>query len=48
VPLILSCDTRLTGYWLNPTIITNIPYTSRVQQEEIFGPVVRLHSLSLS
>lgn len=33
-------DELSKGYWLNPTIITNIPYTSRVQQEEIFGPVV--------
>jgi len=35
-------DEFRNGYWLNPTIITNIPYTSRVQQEEIFGPVVTI------
>lgn len=28
------------GYWLTPTIITNLSPTCRVQQEEIFGPVV--------
>jgi aminomuconate-semialdehyde/2-hydroxymuconate-6-semialdehyde dehydrogenase len=28
------------GYFLNPTIITNLPATCRTQQEEIFGPVV--------
>lgn len=33
-------STTNAGYWLNPTIIAGLPYTSRVQQEEIFGPVV--------
>ncbi len=28
------------GYFLNPTIVTNLPNTSRVCQEEIFGPFV--------
>jgi len=28
------------GYYLNPTIITNLSPSGRVQQEEIFGPVV--------
>jgi len=29
-----------SGYFLNPTIITDLPATCRTQQEEIFGPVV--------
>jgi len=28
------------GYFHNPTIITGLPFSCRVQQEEIFGPVV--------
>lgn len=28
------------GYWLNATVIAGLPLTSRVQREEIFGPVV--------
>jgi len=28
------------GYFLNPTIITNLPSNCKTQQEEIFGPVV--------
>lgn len=30
------------GYWLNPTIIADLPVTCRVQREEIFGPVVTI------
>ncbi|KAG9296164.1 hypothetical protein G9A89_014756 [Geosiphon pyriformis] len=31
------------GYFVEPTIITRLPPTSRVAQEEIFGPVVTIH-----
>lgn len=30
------------GYFLNPTVIADVPHTSRAQQEEIFGPVVTI------
>lgn len=30
------------GYYLRPTIIENLPYTCRTNQEEIFGPVVTI------
>ncbi|KAJ1884851.1 hypothetical protein LPJ66_010410, partial [Kickxella alabastrina] len=42
----VSSDGRLTieghegGYFIAPTLITNIKQSSRVMQEEIFGPVV--------
>lgn len=28
------------GYWLGPTLIDNVPITSKVYREEIFGPVL--------
>jgi len=28
------------GYFLNPTIVADLPYTCKIQTEEIFGPVV--------
>ncbi|MDA8580070.1 CoA-acylating methylmalonate-semialdehyde dehydrogenase [Pontimonas sp.] len=28
------------GFWLGPTLIDNVPTTSKVYQEEIFGPVL--------
>jgi len=31
------------GYFMLPTIIENLPFTCRTNQEEIFGPVVTLH-----
>ncbi|RHZ75769.1 hypothetical protein Glove_209g24 [Diversispora epigaea] len=31
------------GYFFEPTVITNIPVSSRVAREEIFGPVVTVH-----
>jgi aminomuconate-semialdehyde/2-hydroxymuconate-6-semialdehyde dehydrogenase len=30
------------GYFIQPTVIEDLPYTCRTQQEEIFGPVVTL------
>jgi aminomuconate-semialdehyde/2-hydroxymuconate-6-semialdehyde dehydrogenase len=30
------------GYFIKPTLIENLPHTSRVNQEEIFGPVATL------
>lgn len=30
------------GYFINPTVVADLPLTSRVMQEEIFGPVVAL------
>src|SRR5690606_32975519 len=30
------------GYFIEPTIITNLPDQCRVQQEEVFGPVVAI------
>ncbi|KAK4193199.1 aldehyde dehydrogenase domain-containing protein [Podospora australis] len=31
-----------TGYWIEPTVLTGVPETSRLQSEEIFGPVVTI------
>ena len=30
------------GYWLAPTLIDNVPVTSKVYTEEIFGPVLSI------
>jgi aminomuconate-semialdehyde/2-hydroxymuconate-6-semialdehyde dehydrogenase len=38
-PLTLN-ESCLNGYFMRPTIITNVPVNGRVMQEEIFGPVV--------
>lgn len=38
-PLALAEENR-EGYFMRPTIITNLGYQCRVMQEEIFGPVV--------
>eukprot|EP00743_Colponemidia_sp_Colp-15_P004024 GILK01004337.1.p1 GENE.GILK01004337.1~~GILK01004337.1.p1 ORF type:complete len:485 (+),score=83.49 GILK01004337.1:41-1495(+) len=32
-----------SGAFLEPTVITGLPYTSRTATEEIFGPVVTIH-----
>ncbi len=40
-------DGAPNGFWLGPTLIDNVPTTSKVYTEEIFGPVlsiVRVHS----
>jgi aminomuconate-semialdehyde/2-hydroxymuconate-6-semialdehyde dehydrogenase len=34
------------GYFVNPTIITGLAHDTRVQQEEIFGPVVCVYPFS--
>jgi malonate-semialdehyde dehydrogenase (acetylating)/methylmalonate-semialdehyde dehydrogenase len=33
-------DGDANGFWLGPTLIDNVPTTSKVYQEEIFGPVL--------
>jgi aminomuconate-semialdehyde/2-hydroxymuconate-6-semialdehyde dehydrogenase len=30
------------GFFIEPTVFENLPYTCRTNQEEIFGPVVTL------
>jgi len=34
------------GAFLRPTVVTNLPHTSRCATEEIFGPMVTLHSFT--
>ena len=34
------------GYWMDPVILTNLPTTSAVMREEIFGPVVTIAPFS--
>jgi aldehyde dehydrogenase (NAD+) len=35
-----------TGYFVEPTIIINVPETSRLMKEEIFGPVVCINTFT--
>ena len=35
-----SCAIPSKGYWCRPTIFTNVAQSSRIVQEEIFGPVL--------
>ena len=35
-----SFDGAAEGFWLGPTLLDNVPTTSRVYAEEIFGPVL--------
>ena len=35
-----------TGAFLRPTVVGNLPHTSRCATEEIFGPMVTLHTFS--
>ena len=35
-----SCTLPGRGYWCRPTIFTNVAQSSRIAQEEIFGPVL--------
>ncbi|MDI2099485.1 CoA-acylating methylmalonate-semialdehyde dehydrogenase [Ruicaihuangia caeni] len=36
----VEADGDADGFWLGPTLIDNVPTTSRVYQDEIFGPVL--------
>jgi malonate-semialdehyde dehydrogenase (acetylating) / methylmalonate-semialdehyde dehydrogenase len=43
----VEVDGEADGFWFGPTLIDNVPTSSRVYTEEIFGPVlsvVRVHS----
>ena len=43
----IEVDGDANGFWLGPTLLDNVPITSRVYRDEIFGPVlsvVRVHS----
>ncbi|TAJ49915.1 MAG: CoA-acylating methylmalonate-semialdehyde dehydrogenase [Herbiconiux sp.] len=43
----IEVDGAAEGFWLGPTLIDNVPITSKVYLDEIFGPVlsvVRVHS----
>lgn len=35
-----SCPLPRKGYWCRPTLFTNVAQSSRIAQEEIFGPVL--------
>ncbi len=35
-----ACDLPERGYWFVPTLFTNVAQSSRIAQEEIFGPVL--------
>ena len=37
-----SCPLPSKGYWCRPTIFTNVAQSSRIAQEEIFGPVLSI------
>jgi malonate-semialdehyde dehydrogenase (acetylating)/methylmalonate-semialdehyde dehydrogenase len=36
----VKADGEENGFWLGPTLIDRVPVSSRVYQEEIFGPVL--------
>jgi malonate-semialdehyde dehydrogenase (acetylating)/methylmalonate-semialdehyde dehydrogenase len=38
----IEVDGAADGFWLGPTLIDNVPLTSRVYTEEIFGPVLSI------
>ena len=38
----IEVDGEAGGFWLGPTLIDRVPTTSRVYQEEIFGPVLSI------
>jgi malonate-semialdehyde dehydrogenase (acetylating)/methylmalonate-semialdehyde dehydrogenase len=38
----IEVDGDANGFWLGPTLIDNVPITSRVYTEEIFGPVLSI------
>ncbi|MDP7041676.1 MAG: aldehyde dehydrogenase family protein [Gammaproteobacteria bacterium] len=39
-----SCEVPDTGYWCRPTIFTGVSQSSRIVQEEIFGPVLAIQT----
>ncbi len=39
-----SCSIPSTGFFCRPTIFTNVAQSSRISQEEIFGPVLAIQS----
>ena len=39
-----SCRVPRKGYWCRPTIFTGVSQSSRVVQEEIFGPVLAIQT----
>ena len=39
-----SCPVPGTGYWCRPTLFTGVSQSSRVVQEEIFGPVLAIQT----
>ncbi|MFM1910544.1 MAG: hypothetical protein RLZZ545_1242 [Actinomycetota bacterium] len=38
----IMADGEPNGFWLGPTLIDNVPITSKVYTEEIFGPVLSI------
>ena len=42
----VKVDGDENGFWLGPTLIDDVPVTSRVYQEEIFGPVLAVVRVS--
>ena len=38
----IAVDGEAGGFWLGPTLIDNVPTTSKVYTEEIFGPVLSI------
>ncbi len=39
-----QCELPKKGYWCRPTIFTNVAQSSRLVQEEIFGPVLTIQT----
>ncbi|MFT7613424.1 MAG: aldehyde dehydrogenase (NAD+) [Parvicellaceae bacterium] len=39
-----SCSLPKKGYWCRPTLFTNVSQSSRIVQEEIFGPVLAVQT----
>ncbi|HHG86617.1 MAG TPA: aldehyde dehydrogenase family protein [Bacteroidetes bacterium] len=39
-----SCAVPDSGYWCRPTLFTNVAQSSRIVQEEIFGPVLAVQT----
>jgi aldehyde dehydrogenase (NAD+) len=39
-----SCSVPAKGYWHRPTLFTNVSQSSRIVQEEIFGPVLSVQT----